>query len=60
MRLQIGPEEENGGELSTLKKLMGHESISTTRKYLHPEIHGEAEIINKRNRKTALRIVKSG
>jgi integrase len=50
---------ENGGELSTLKKLMDHESISTTQKYLHPEIHGAAEIINKRNRKTALHIVKT-
>jgi hypothetical protein len=26
---------------------------------MHPEIHGPAEIINKRNRKTALHIVKS-
>jgi site-specific recombinase XerD len=50
---------ENGGELSTLKKLMDHESTSTTQKYLHPSNHVAAEVINKRNRMTALHIVKS-
>jgi hypothetical protein len=30
---------------------MGHTSISTTEKYLHPEIKDAAEIMNRRNRK---------
>jgi integrase len=42
---------ENGGDLATLGKLMGHDSISTTQKYLHASIHGAAEVINKRNRR---------
>jgi len=42
---------EQGGDLATLKKLMGHTSISTTEKYLHPEIKDAAEIMNHRNRK---------
>jgi integrase len=54
-----GKDQENGGELSTLKKLMGHESISITQKYLRPSFHGATEVINMRNRKAALHIAMS-
>lgn len=49
---------ENGGDLATLKKVMGHTSIATTEKYLHPGIKGAADVINRRNR-AGLKIVKS-
>jgi integrase len=48
---------ENGGDLATLKKIMGHTSIATTQKYLHPDIEGAANIINRRNR-AGLKIAK--
>lgn len=49
----------NGGELSQLKKLMGHGSITTTEKYLHPSIADAAEVMNKHNRRRGLSLVKT-
>jgi len=36
---------------------MGHESITTTQKYLHPETSGVAEVVNKRNQRHGLQLV---
>ena len=47
----------NGGDIATLMKIMEHNSIAVTSKYLHPDIEGAADIINRRNRK-GLSIVK--
>lgn len=47
----------SGGDLGTLMKVMGHTSIATTSKYLHPDIEGAADVINRRNR-AGLKLVK--
>ncbi|WP_420239229.1 tyrosine-type recombinase/integrase [Telmatobacter bradus] len=49
---------EHGGDLATLKKIMGHTSISTTEKYLHMIVDQRArQIIDRRNNGTKLEIV---
>ena len=50
---------EHGGDLPTLKKIMGHSSIAVTEKYLHPGIKGAAEVINRRNSRKGLHVVKT-
>lgn len=50
----------NGGDLAKLKVLLGHASIITTEKYLHPSTGDAAEVMNRHNRRKAgLHIVKS-
>jgi integrase len=49
-----------GGDIAKLSALLGHASIATTQKYLHPSVADSAEIMNAHNRKkSGLRIVKS-
>lgn len=40
---------EDGGDIATLMKIMGHTNLETTQKYLHPNLQGAAGIINQRN-----------
>jgi integrase len=48
------------GDLALVQRVMGHESIATTQKYLHPETSNVADIVNRRNiRKSSLQLVKS-
>lgn len=37
------------GNIVLVGKILGHRSVITTQRYLHPEIKGIAEIVNERN-----------
>lgn len=43
------------GNIVLVGKMLGHSSVTTTQRYLHPEIKGLAELVNERN---ALRVQK--
>lgn len=49
-----------GLNVAEVKELMGHESLSTTMKYLHPDTSKAAETVNGRNRRKTLQLVKAG
>jgi site-specific recombinase XerC len=37
------------GNLSLVQKLLGHEAVTTTQRYLHPELKDIAALVNQRN-----------
>jgi integrase/recombinase XerC len=37
------------GNLKLVMDVLGHESVTTTQKYLHPALKGIAEVVNQRN-----------
>ena len=41
------------GNLSLVQKMLGHESITTTQRYLHPELKDVAALVNQRNAENA-------
>jgi integrase len=42
-----------------VKWLLGHESLATTMKYLHPKTSGASDAVNRRNRSRGLQMVDS-
>jgi site-specific recombinase XerD len=49
---------EHGGNMATLMTIMGHESIASTSKYRHGDMEGAAKVIDRRNNKACLTLVK--
>ena len=45
------------GNIALVGKVLGHEDLRTTQKYLHPETTGVAEIVNQRNKRNGMRLV---
>jgi hypothetical protein len=44
---------EKTGNLRPVQELLGHESIMTMQRYVHPEIKGVAALVNERNSNNA-------
>lgn len=48
-----------GLDIVEVSKLMGHEDLKTTMKYLHPDTSGSAAFVNQRNRSKSLHLLKT-
>jgi integrase len=48
-----------GLDIVKVSKLMGHEDLKTTMKYLHPDTSGSASVVNQRNRSKSLHLLKA-
>jgi integrase len=48
-----------GLDIVKVSKLMGHEDLKTTMKYLHPDTSGSAAFVNQRNRSKSLHLLKT-
>jgi hypothetical protein len=48
-RVNCHLEVDRTGDLALAQKSPGHESITTSQRYLLPELKGRAEIVNKQN-----------
>jgi len=48
-----------GLDIVKVSKLMGHEDLKTTMKYLHPDTSGSASVVNQRNLSKSLHLLKA-